>query len=90
MDGLTHQLNKTSGIFESEQIGSFFSFAKEAGEGTVSLIGEARIPKRNPMLCDTLMRLYESGALNFSFEILVSNVIQKEGVMLIDAAEGNE
>lgn len=90
MDGLTHRLNKTSGIFESEQIGSFFSFAKETDNGVVSLIGEARIPKRNPMLCDTLMRLYEAGALNFSFEILVGNAIQKESVMLIDAAEGNE
>ena len=83
MDGLTHRLNKTSGIFESEQIGSFFSFAKEIDNGVVSLIGEARIPKRNPMLCDTLMRLYEAGTLNFSFEILVGNAIQKEGIMLI-------
>lgn len=90
MDGLTHRLNKTSGIFESEQIGSFFSFAKEVDNGVISLLGEARIPKRNPTLCETLMKLYEAGALNFSFEIMVGNAVQKDGVMLIDAAEGNE
>lgn len=90
MDGLTHRLNKTSGIFESEQIGSFFSFAKEIDNGVISLLGEARIPKRNPMLCETLMRLYKAGALNFSFEILVGNATQMDGVTLIDAAEGNE
>lgn len=90
MDGLTHRLNKTSGIFESEQIGSFFSFAKEIDNGVISLLGEARIPKRNPMLCETLMRLYKAGALNFSFEILVGNATQSDGIMVIDAAEGNE
>lgn len=90
MDGLTHRLNKTSGIFESEQIGSFFSFAKEIDNGVISLLGEARIPKRNPILCDTLMRLYEAGALNFSFEILVGNATRMDGITLIDAAEGNE
>lgn len=90
MDGLTHRLNKTSGIFESEQIGSFFSFAKEIDNGVISLLGEARIPKRNPMLCETLMRLYEAGVLNFSFEILVGNATQVDGITMIDAAEGNE
>lgn len=90
MDGLTHRLNKTSGIFESEQIGSFFSFAKEVDNGVISLLGEARIPKRNPKLCETLWKLYEAGALNFSFEILVGNANHQNGITLIDAAEGNE
>ena len=35
----------TDGEFQSEQIGSFFSFAKASDEFGVSLIGEARIPK---------------------------------------------
>ena len=91
MDGLTHRLNKTSGIFESEQIGSFFAFYRAVDEqGVVSLIGEARIPKRHPMLCETLLKLYQAGMLNFSFEIEVSHVLQQDGVMLIDAEEGNE
>ena len=42
-------LDPLSGEFESEQIGSFFSFAKATDEFGVSLIGEARIPKRNPV-----------------------------------------
>ena len=44
-----------TGLFESEQIGSFFSFAKATDEFGVSLIGEARIPKRNQVLCETLL-----------------------------------
>ena len=42
------------------------------------------------MLCETLMRLYEAGALNFSFEILVGNAARQDGITIIDAAEGNE
>ena len=37
--GLTHMLDPLSGEFGSEQIGSFFSFAKAADEFGVSLIG---------------------------------------------------
>lgn len=83
-------LDPLSGKFESEQIGSFFSFAKAADEFGVSLIGEARIPKRNQTLCETLLRMYERGSLNFSFEIMVSVLEERNGVRVIDAAEGNE
>jgi len=83
-------LDPQSGAFESEQIGSFFSFAKAVDEFGVSLIGEARIPKRNPVLCGTLQRMYEAGILNFSFEIQVREVASADGVLLVDAAEGNE
>ena len=44
--GLTHMLDPLSGEFESEQIGSFFSFAKATDEFGVSLIGEARMATR--------------------------------------------
>lgn len=73
-------LDPLSGEFESEQIGSFFSFAKAADEFGVSLIGEARIPKRNQAMCETLLRMYEKGELNFSFEILVNAMEDREGV----------
>jgi len=79
-----------TGLFESEQIGSFFSFAKAQDEFGVSLIGEARIPKRNPVLCETIQTLYQKGCLNFSFEILVSRLKEMNGVCLIDAEDGNE
>lgn len=79
-----------NGAFESEQIGSFFSFAKASDEFGVSLIGEARIPKRNPRLCETIMRMYQAGTLSFSFEILASEIAETDGMLVIDAAEGNE
>lgn len=79
-----------NGAFESEQIGSFFSFAKASDEFGVSLIGEARIPKRNPRLCETIMRMYQAGTLSFSFEILASEIAEMDGMLVIDAAEGNE
>ena len=56
----------------------------------VSLIGEARIPKRNPRLCETILSMYQAGTLSFSFEILASEMTETDGVMVIDAAEGNE
>lgn len=78
------------GEFQSEQIGSFFSFAKASDEFGVSLIGEARIPKRSAQLCETILRMYEAGTLSFSFEIMASVMSERDGVMVIDAAEGNE
>ena len=80
----------TDGEFQSEQIGSFFSFAKASDEFGVSLIGEARIPKRSTRLCGTILRMYEAGTLSFSFEIMASVMAERDGVMVIDAAEGNE
>ncbi len=81
-------LDPLSGEFESEQIGSFFSFAKATDEFGVSLIGEARM--RNQVLCETLLKMYERRELNFSFEILVNAMEERNGVWVIDAAEGNE
>ena len=80
----------TDGEFQSEQIGSFFSFAKASDEFGVSLIGEARIPKRSTQMCETILRMYEAGTLTFSFEIMASVMSERDGVMVIDAAEGNE
>lgn len=76
--------------FKSEQIGSFFSFAKANDEFGVSLIGEARIPKRDERLCETIQQMYVTGRLAFSFEIMATVISEVDGVMVIDAAEGNE
>ena len=73
-------LDLGTGQFQSEQIGSFFSFAKAQDEFGVSLIGEARIPKRSPTLCETIMKMYERGDLSFSFEIMVSTVEERDGI----------
>ncbi|MBQ3478418.1 MAG: hypothetical protein IJH25_09615 [Clostridia bacterium] len=83
-------LDPLSGEFESEQIGSFFSFTKAADEFGVSLIGAARTPKRNQALCETRQRMYERRELNFSSEIIVNAMEEREGVWVIDAVEGNE
>ena len=83
-------LDAQAGQFQSEQIGSFFSFAKARDEFGVSLIGEARIPKRDLGLCETILRMYEAGGLAFSFEIEVACFAEKDGVAVIDVAEGNE
>lgn len=56
----------------------------------VSLIGEARIPKRDAGVCSVIKQLYARGMLNFSFEIMVSVLSEQDGIQLIDAAEGNE
>lgn len=76
--------------FQSEQIGSFFSFAKAQDEFGVSLIGEVRIPKRDARLCESIRQMYAAGRLAFSFEIMASVITEVNGVMTIDAAEGNE
>ena len=73
-------LDLGTGQFQSEQIGSFFSFAKAQDEFGVSLIGEARIPKRSPTLCETILKMYGRGDLNFSFEIMVSTVEERDGI----------
>ena len=83
-------LDAQTATFESEQIGSFFCFAKAKDEFGVSLIGEARIPKRNQVLCETLQRMYKAGTLAFSFEIMVTHLVEEDGVRIIDAADGNE
>ena len=83
-------LDRESGQFQSEQIGSFFSFAKVRDEFGASLIGEARIPKRDVRVCETLLAMHRAGTLSFSFEILVSEMTESEGVLVIDVAEGNE
>lgn len=87
---LGHMLDKRTGQFLSEQIGAFSHFEKVADEYGVSLIGEARIAKRNKKVCAAIQSLYEAQQLNFSFEILAQEVTEQEGIKVIDAAEGNE
>lgn len=56
----------------------------------VSLIGEARVPKRDAEVCGMLLKMYASGQLYFSFEILAGNVEMRDGLQVIDASEENE
>lgn len=78
-------------MFLTDQIGAFHSFQKVNDEcGVVSLIGEARIAKRNRQVCTAITELFDRGALNVSFEILAANTRQEDGITVIDAEDGNE
>lgn len=88
---LGHMYNRNTGKFNTTQIGGFFAFKKVYDEYGVSLMGEARIPKREAEICQGIMELYALGILNFSFEIkyVKSDTIIENGVQYVDASENN-
>ena len=63
---------------------------KVVDEFGVSLLGEARINKRNPAVCSAVEELYALGRLNFSFEIEAEHVQELDDALIIDAMDGNE
>ena len=76
-------------VFEAPQIGSFFEVHRvEDGHG-VSLVGTARINKRNASVTDKIIEMYNMGRLKFSFEIWASETREEDGVLVVDAAPGN-
>lgn len=83
--------NPSTGRFDSTQIGSLCRFWKENDEYGVSLMGEARIPKREFDVCQCVLELYNIAALNFSFEIkyMPENTVMIDGVRYVDAADTN-
>ena len=87
---LGHMLDKQTGMFLTEQIGAFACFEKVNDEYGASLIGEARIAKRNKKVCQAILDLYESGNLNFSFEIIAGELTEQDGVTIIGDSESNE
>lgn len=88
---LGHMFNRETGEFGTTQVGSITEFRKEEDEYGTSLIGEARIPKREADVCECVMRLFEMGKLNFSFEIryVKDATVEKDGVCYVDANENN-
>jgi hypothetical protein len=87
---LGHMLDKTTGVFLTEQIGAFACFEKVNDEYGASLIGEARIAKRNKRVCGAILELFDAGGLNFSFEIMAGDVAEQDGLTVIDVSESNE
>lgn len=83
--------NRITGSFGTTQVGGMLNFRKVNDEYGVSLIGEARFPKRERVICERIIELYEMGGLNFSFEIKYTedHVVKEDGVMYIDVAEHN-
>jgi len=89
---LGHCYNPVTETFSTHEIGSFYHFEKETDEGTgvTSLIGYARVWKRNKSVCEALGELFAMGKLKFSFEVACGSVSKKEdGTIVIDADEKN-
>lgn len=87
---LTHAYNKDIRRFESDIIGAFVDFYKEVREnGIVDLIGIVRIYKRYPELCRQIWKLYQDGALRFSYEAAIEECTQKDGITYIGASDHN-
>lgn len=87
--GLGHMYDRKNDRFLSEQIGSFCGFSKVEDEFGISLIGEARVPKRNEKVCIALCEMFEQGSLNFSFEVLAGEVQVIDGITYIDKSLTN-
>ena len=87
---LGHNFDAATGTFRTEQIGAFHTYEKVTDATGTSLIGEARIAKRNRRVCAALIELFEQDALSVSFEIMAQQMRIENGITIIDAGEGNE
>lgn len=83
--------NRITGTFGTTQVGGMHNFRKVNDEYGISLVGEARIPRREHIVCERVIELYERGELNFSFEIRYTedHVVKDNGILYIDVAEHN-
>lgn len=88
--GLTHLYDKATHTFLADRVGGFYDFEKVEDEYGVSLIGYARIDKRNDLICEAIEELYANDALHFSFEISAGYLMENNGVTIVDAHPDNE
>ena len=88
---LGHRYDAVAGKFYTQQIGSMCKFEKVSDEYGFSLIGQARIPKREEEICQRLIELYTMNLLKVSYEIryVRSDVVVKDGVRYVDASDNN-
>lgn len=89
-DGLGHMFDPETQTFLSTQIGGFIDFEKVNDEYGVSLIGEAKVYKRNKKVTEALLNLYQENNLSFSFEIIAGAVTIEDGIMTVGDSEKNE
>lgn len=69
---LNHELDKHTSVLKTDTIGTFVDFREETdAEGALKLMGDVRILKRYPTVCESIITLYESGDLEFSCEAMV-------------------
>lgn len=87
---LGHKYDPKSDTFDTTIIGSFYKFEKKVEANVASLVGYARISKRDQETCNAIAKLYAEGQLKFSFEIACSVMSElDDGTMRIDAKPGN-
>lgn len=69
---LNHELDKHTSLLKTDTIGTFVDFREETdADGALKLMGDVRILKRYPTVCESIIALYESGDLEFSCEAMV-------------------
>lgn len=87
---LGHKYDPRTDTFDTTIIGAFYKFEKKVEADIVSLVGYARISKRDQETCNAVAELFAENKLKFSFEIACHNVAeQDDGTCLIDADVGN-
>lgn len=87
---LQHKMDENEEYFTTEQIGNFVNFWKEDSDGVVVLYAEARVPKRDKKICEMLKRMFDSGMLKVSFEIMSGACAYDGDVVVVDANEANQ
>lgn len=89
-ENLGHCYDPYSDRFFTSIIGSFYRFEIEGTDEHKSLVGYARIMKRNKGVCQAIASLFASGNLKFSFEIACGEYEELEdGTFLIDRSPSN-
>lgn len=88
--GLGHMFDQETQSFLSTQIGGFVDFEKVNDEYGISLIGEARVYKRNAKITDAIISLYNENSLAFSFEIIAGSISIEDGVTTVGDSDKNE
>lgn len=85
---LDHGLDKKSNLLKTDTIGTFVDFRKETDEdGVLMLMGDVRIYKRYPAVCEAIVDLYESNELEFSCEAMVygyASIDEETGLRSVD------
>lgn len=90
VDGdLTHLYDRTTDSFGTRQVGSFIGFGLHEENGACSLLGTARVPRRDVDIVSRLMALQERGELKFSYEIRTCDVVELDGVKYVTGSPDN-
>lgn len=85
---LDHELDKHTSLLKTDTIGTFVDFREESDtDGALKLMGDVRIFKRYPTVCESIIDLYESGDLEFSCEAMVygyESIDEETGIRSVD------